>query len=375
MALNCESEDGSVIVEESTAVGSSTGETTHESVAQKKTVEVPAIKLPPARRKPAYSGLSILTEDQLPEWDALVESSPQCSIFCKSWWLKACCGAVRVLGYFDSGRLIAGIPLYYERHAGLRISRMPKLTQTWGVVMTPLPGKMVTVQSREAEILDVFAARLVQEKIFVQAFHPSIQNWLPFHWRGFTQTTHYTYVLDELGSIDKLWDGLAQVRRTNIRKARRFGIVVKECSPETVFLSSTQTFTRQGKECSYRLDYLQRLYDAARSKDAGVCLAAEDRDGKLHAAIFFAWDSKRGYHLAAGHDSSLGDRGGPALLTWSLIEYAAARTAVFDFEGSMEKQVEASFRSFGAHRIGYNRIAKAPRWLRTGLCLMGRPSI
>lgn len=321
------------------------------------------------------SGFSILTADELPEWDALVESSTHCSIFCKSWWLNAACGEVRVLGLFNSGRLIAGIPLHYERRMGIRVCCMPRLIQTMGVVIGPLAGKKVTTETRETEILDQFADRLTKEPIFVQAFHPACQNWLPFYWRGFTQTTHYTYVLDELGSMQQIWDGLAQVRRNNIRKAREVGISVRECGPEDVFNVSTQTFSRQGKECPYELEYLRRLYQAARTKDAGVCMAAEDKSGRIHAAYFFVWDRKRGYNLAGGHNPSLAWSGGSVLLMWNLIEFAAAHTDVFDFEGSMHRQIEASFRSFGGRRVAYHRIAKVPRWLRIGLCATGRASI
>lgn len=321
------------------------------------------------------SGLSLLKPEQLPLWDALVEESDQCSVFVKSWWLEAACGQARILGYFEPGRLLAGIPLHYERRWGLKMCRMPNLTQTLGVTMRPLAGKQVARSARETEILNAFAEHLAQEFIFIQAFHPAMQNWLPFYWRGFTQTTHYTYVFEDLSSISNLWDGIEKDRRTNIRKARRLGITVKECGPEVVYQSASASFARQKRKCPYTLNYLCRLYEAARAHDAGVCMAATDSKGKVHAAEFFVWDAKRGYRLAGGHDTALGSSGGAVLLVWSLIEFAATRTAVFDFEGSMRRPIEASFRSFGATRVGYHRIVKMPSWLRMGLCAAGRQQI
>jgi CelD/BcsL family acetyltransferase involved in cellulose biosynthesis len=337
-------------------------------------IDLPQVQTIDTRRRiaqltpqPRKSGLSFLAAEELPRWDALVETSPQCSLFCKSWWLKAACGEAQVLGYFESGQLVAGIPLHYSRHMGLRICCMPKHTQTLGVVIAPIEGKQVTVQSRETEILDIFAARLAQETVFVQAFHPACQNWLPFYWRGFTQTTHYTYVLDNLESTGRLWDGLAQVRRTNIRKAQKWNVRVKECSPETVYNASMQTFDRQKRNCPYSLDYFCRLYDAARANDAGICMAAEDGQGRVHAASFFVWDRNRGYYLVGGHHPDLATSGGHVLLMWNLIEFASTHTEVFDFEGSMHRPIEASFRSFGSKRVPYNLIAKFPRWLRIAL--------
>lgn len=331
---------------------------------------------PPQRNPlPPRSGLSLLSSSDLPAWDVLVEASPQCSVFNKSWWLRAACGEPRVLGYFQDSRLIAGIPLHYQWRFGQRICCMPKLTQTLGVVIASQPGKSVTVESRETEILNAFAEHLSRERIFIQAFHPECRNWLPFYWQGFTQTTHYTYVLDDLSSMDHIWDGLDKDRRANIRKARREGIRITECGPEEVHAASAASFERQGKPCSYTLDYLSRLVRAAQENHAGTCLCARDSRGRIHAAVFFVWDSRHGYQLAGGHDTALGSSGANVLLVWSLIEFAASRTAIFDFEGSMHRKIETSFRSFGAKRIPYNRIIKMPRWMRIGLCAAGRVSL
>ena len=252
---------------------------------------------------------------------------------------------------------------------------MPNLTQTMGIVMAPLPGKRVAVASREMEILSLFAEWLWREPIFIQAFHPTIQNWLPFYWRGFTQTTHYTYVLDELESLDRIWDGLSTERRTNIRKARKLGITVRECDPDLVFAAWKVTCDPQGKTSPYSADYLRRLIETAQKMGAGACLAAQDGSGTTHSACFFVWDSKRGYLIAGGHDPASSGTGASALMLWSLIEFAATRTAVFDFEGSMTKQVETSFRSFGARRIPYNRIVKMPNVMRSCLCLAGKTGV
>ncbi len=318
------------------------------------------------------AGLSLLTPEEIPQWDALVEHSPQCSVFLKSWWLRAACSQVRILGYFESGQLVAGIPLHYERRLGMRICGMPKLTATLGMAIAPSPGKKANQEARENKISGLFADWLSREPVFMQSFHSACQNWLPFYWSGYSQTTHYTYVLDDLPMLDRIWKNMDGERRTNIRKARRLGLTVRECGPEVVFEAACGSFQRQQRNCPYSLQYLCRLYEAARGHEAGVCMAAIDGNGKVHAAELFVWDAQRGYWLAGGHDTEQGSSGGAVLLVWSLIEFAAQRTAVFDFEGSMHKPIETSFRSFGARRVAYNRIARMPRWLRMGLCAAGR---
>lgn len=366
-SLSAIAEEESTIAEESLAAGMP--DQAAQSASEENQIQPQAAAL--SRR----FGVSLLADSELTAWDALVEASPQSSVFTRSWWLRAACDKPRVLGYFQDGRLIAGIPLHYQWRFGQRICCMPGLTQTFGPAIAPQPGKSVTVESRETEILNAFAERLARERVFIQAFHPECRNWLPFYWAGFTQTTHYTYVFDDLSSMDRIWDGLDKDRRANIRKARREGIRIVECGPEEVYASSAASFQRQGQRCSYALDYLSRLVRAAQENHAGICLAARDGRGRLHAAVFFVWDRCHGYQLAGGHDTALGSSGANVLLVWSLIEFAASRTSVFDFEGSMRRQIETSFRSFGAKRIPYNRIIKMPRWMRIGLCASGRVSL
>ncbi len=317
-------------------------------------------------------GLHYLGVNEYAKWDALVAVSPQGSLFSKSWWLEAIGGEIRILGYYESGRLIAGIPLYFERRMGVRVCCMPKLTQTWGVVVEPLPGKRVNAAAHEMRILGTFARRLAEERVFFQAFHPANQNWLPFYWNGFRQTTHFTYVLDNLQDLGRVWDGLEQNARTKIRKAQKLGLVVKRCGPELVFNASVQSFERQKKPHPFSREYFERLFNSAKSNDAGECFAAVDSEGRVHDAVLLVWDCKRTYFLAGGGDSSLRNSGGGSLLVWHCLQFAAFRSRVFDFEGSMLEPVQTFFRSFGATQVAYNRIMKFPAWLRACLCVAGK---
>jgi Acetyltransferase (GNAT) domain len=317
-------------------------------------------------------GMRYLEADEYAAWDALVDASPQGSLFCKSWWLRAIGGETAVLGYFESGRLVAGMPLYFEKRMGLRFCCMPELTQTWGVVIEQLSGRRVSTAARETRIVGAFAQRLARERMFFQAFHCASANWLPFYWNGFKQTTRYTYVLDDLQSLDRVWEGFEQNTRSTIRKAQKLGVVVSPCTPEVVFDGSAKTHTRQQKRHPYPLEYLRRLYDAARENGAGECFAAQDREGRVHDTALLVWDSKRAYNLAGGGDPSLRSSGAGSLLVWHSIQFAASRTSVFDFEGSMIQPIEHFFRSFGSKQVAYHLVMKFPSWFRACLCLAGK---
>jgi hypothetical protein len=92
----------------------------------------------------------------------------------------------------------------------------------------------------------LFSEHLAMYPFFMQLFHPACDNWLPFYWKGFSQTTHYTYVIDELLPLDRVWEGLDKRLRAQIRKAKKNGLQVKPCSADVVFDMSMKTFQRQG---------------------------------------------------------------------------------------------------------------------------------
>jgi hypothetical protein len=311
------------------------------------------------------NALRYLTKDEYSAWDQLVGVSPQGSAFSRSWWIKAV--GAEVLGLFQSDRLVAGIPLYYEKRMGMRVCIPPKLTPTCGVVMEPLSGKRVSMINREMEILSIFAEHLAKEKIFYQCFHPDLTNWLPFLWKGFRQTSRFTYVLDDLTDLDAVWDQIEKKMRASIKKAQTIGIEVRECSVDTVFRLSAKTFGRQGMAVPFSRDYFVCLAESAQANNSGACLSAVDKEGRVHAATLLVWDQKRTYYLVGGGDPDLRSSGAQCLLTWESIRFACTRSATFDFEGSTLEPIERVFRAFGAKQVPYNFIMKFPLWLHTYL--------
>jgi hypothetical protein len=304
--------------------------------------------------------LRYLRPVEYPLWEALVEVSPQGNVFCRPWYLNALRGDVRVLAYIEGDHLIAGIPLYFQHWLGLRLCRMPRLVHTWGVIMEPLEGKRATVASREMEILKLFAKELSKEKFFIQSFHPTLSNWLPFYWNGFRQTTHFTYVLEDFPDLDKIWDQMGANVRRNIHKAERAGIKIVPCNSDLVAATAEKTFKHQCKKMPYSRSYINQLYLAAKQNSAGECFAAIDKQGKTHAATFVVWDHKRAYYLASGTDPKLRTSGAQSLLIWHLLEFTAGLAGTFDFVGSVVEPIGRFFGKFGAKLVPHNRIMKLP---------------
>jgi len=330
-----------------------------------------SLKGPPKLNAKGPFTLRYLDPSEYRLWDALVDISPQSSVFCRSWWLSAV-GDVHVLACFSGDELIAGIPLYFEKLFGIRVCTMPKLTQTWGVVMRPLPGKAVVAAERETKILRAFAVQLSGYRLFFQAFHPSLSNWLPFYWSGFRQTTRFTYVLNDLTDLGRVWHGLSDNVRCTIKKAEKAGLIVVPCSIEEVYRCECLSYLRRGRVPPHGESLLKSIYDAARNNDSGACFAVVDRAGTVHSACLLVWDSNRAYRLVAGSEPQLRNSGANTLGTWDAIQFAAHRTRKFDFAGSIIESIEHFNRGFGAHQVPYNIVIKASTVIHSCLQLAGK---
>lgn len=315
--------------------------------------------------------LRYLEPSEYPLWDALVDISPQGSVFCRSWWLDAV-GDVRVLACFSGKQIIAGMPLYLERHFGISVCTMPKLTRSWGVVMRPLEGKAVTAAARETKILRAFAVQLSRYRLFFQAFHPSLSNWLPFHWSGFRQTTRFTYVIDDLTDLNRVWHEMSESARGQVRKADKAGFTVVPCGIDQVYKCECQSFLRQGKRPSHSESLLRSVYYSAKKNDSGACFAVVDREGKVYSARLLVWDRHRAYYLVAGADSRLRGSGANSFGVWSAIQFAAQRSRSFDFAGSVIEGIERFNRNFGATQVSYNYVIKAPIVVHSCLQFAGK---
>jgi hypothetical protein len=62
--------------------------------------------------------------------------------------------------------------------------------------------------------------------VFSQSFHHSITNWQPLSWKGFTQTTRYTYILKDLSDLDKVMENFEKSKKGDMGRARE---VYKSC--------------------------------------------------------------------------------------------------------------------------------------------------
>jgi hypothetical protein len=238
--------------------------------------------------------------------------------------------------------------------------------------MRPLEGRQVAVASRETKILQAFAVELARHRLFFQAFHPGLANWLPFYWSGFRQTTRFTDVLEDLGDLTQVWRGMDESARRQIKKAEKAGLTVVPCCIDEVYRCECQSFQRQGRKPSHSESLLRTLYGSAKENDSGACFAVVDREGTVYSARLLVWDKNRAYNIVAGADTRLRGSGANSLGVWSAIQFVEPRSRSFDFAGSVIESITRFNRNFGAKQVPYNYVIKAPTLVHCGLQLVGK---
>lgn len=325
--------------------------------------------------KPTYDIEILSCCDSLEEWDRFVDDSPQGCIFCRSWWLKAVCpNNFEILTIRKRDEIVAGMPIPLYRKGGYPIIHMPKLTQTLGVLFSP--STRTTYEGRlsdEMKVLDILVEAIPKFSYFSIRFHYSFSNWLPFYWAGYQQTTRYTYVIENLTDVDKVFSNFAHSKRKNIKKAEQLVTGGSDLSAEDFYANHVMTLNKQGESISYKYDLFKRIYDAAIENSAGKIWYAIDGQENIHAAIFVIFDGKSAYYLISTIDPDYRNSGAATLLLRDAIAYASQYTRRFDFEGSMIRDVEHSFRKFGGVQTPYFSITKDNRSLlvKASLKLLG----
>jgi len=297
-------------------------------------------------------------------------------VFSQPWWLDAVCGKDNwdVALVEKGGQIFATLPYFIKRRAIFSIITMPNLTQTMGpYIKYPKNQKYYKKISWEHKMLEGLIKRLPNFSYFSQNFHYSAQNWLAFYWRGYQQTTRYTYVIDDI-SLENLSENFETDIRRRRRKAENLGIKVKEGHDIQQFYRLNQmTYARKNMQAPDSLEFVQRLYNSAHARQACKILFAYNTDGKTVAASFLVFDKVTVYYLMGGIDPDFADTGAMDVVLYESIKFALKTGRKFDFEGSVTQSIEKYFRSFGAKQAPYFNVSKSnSKLISTALFLRKR---
>lgn len=295
------------------------------------------------------------------QYRALCDAEPSIPLFSQAWWLDAVAeGCWDVALVETGGEVKASMPYVIRKRGTFTLISQPPLTQNLGPWMRGSSAKYAKRLGEQKKAFYALIEQLPRFDYFNQNWHYNNTNWQPFYWRGFQQTTRYTYVLHELQDEKALWEGMQENIRGDIRKARRrFGLEVSsEASLEEFRELNRKVFHRQGRILPYSEDVVERIDEACARQGCRRIFVARDCQGRGHAGVYMVWNENSAYYLLGGGDPELRNSGATSLCMWEAIQFASTVTKRFDFEGSMLERVERFFRAFGATQTPYINVSK-----------------
>ena len=275
-------------------------------------------------------------------------------------WLNAVCGDDwMALTYKNkAGKVEAIMPLPFKKILNKIIFKMPKQTQFLGIWFAVNNNLVHKNYSKQQEIIDYFISVIPKFLLFKIRFSPDFVNAQPFIWKGFKQTNQYSYFLKNIKEHDLLFKSFKGNIRTDIRKAEKIISIEETDDIKTFYEINSLSFKRQNMDIKYSFDLVEKIDTYLKSINRRKILFAKDKDGNIHAVLYLLIDNNAAYYLWGGANPDLRSSNAQNYLLWEAIKLASKEVDVFDFEGSMIKNVALVYRKFNASILPYSRISK-----------------
>jgi hypothetical protein len=272
-------------------------------------------------------------------------------LFCQPWWLDITAGPdgwdVLISRHAD-GTLQAVWPFGKKQSIGFTRIFLPPYTPYLGPQLI-YPNSLTEYERRsfEHKVIGDLISNLPTSRDIRFKWSVGYDNWMPFYWQGFEQTTRYTYISNPIANEEDQLRCLKNSVRRQIKKAEA-ELEVQESNDVTSVLRLYESSLEQ-QAASHAADegLLRKLNDKIAEHQCGTVLEARSGE-EVVAALYLVWDQDQMYYLYGGQDIKSKDSGAKTYLFWKALRMASERQLIFNFEGSMIPGVERFFRGFGA---------------------------
>ena len=201
---------------------------------------------------------------------------------------------------------------------------------------------------------------------------PSIfTDFQPFIWRKYKVVPNYTYVHNLDKPVNELFSSFSAERRNRIKKVEKDNIKITQ-ETDYLIIGSLIKDTFKRNRIKYNNQILTRLLSEFSNLSNSFAFIAKDEKGIL-AYSFCVHDKLTAYYLFGGTSNENMHTGVGSATLWECIKKAKKLgLRKFDFEGSMNPQIERYFRGFGGHLTPYFTINKANVFLEFALTFFKR---
>jgi len=287
-------------------------------------------------------------------------------LFMQAWWFDAVCLPMGkqwdVLLCEEKGEILGAMPYHITKKYGFKIIVQPRGAQYNGVWIDYLKDmKLHKRYSFEKRVMDNLIDQLESLNVshYSQNFHHSFTNWQPFYWRGFRQTTRYTYLLKDLSDLDRCFENFSYAKQRHLKKEIDDLIIDFSLSAAEFYDFHKQCLRQKNAKIEYSQELLLSVYNETLKREQGKIIALKDKNNNLHSALFIVWDKNAAYAYVYSIDLQFKNDGTSTKMFWEAIKFVSDKTKIFDFEGSMIESVAQSYQQFGTEQIPYFNISKS----------------
>ena len=279
------------------------------------------------------------------------------SIFTQPWWLDIVAPKQWEDIQIKKGEeIFARMPIVKIKRKGFNMIEMPILTHKMGPWIKETSPKQERRHSNERKLLQELIDELPEVDYFSYNLDTNIQNFLPFVWKGFEQSSLSTFKFEFPFQLEELWKGMKSSVRRGIKRAKEELSLDSQLSISEAYELIEKTFTRQNIRPPFSENILERIFQEANSRNRISIIGARDKQNKLVASQVYIHDDDCTYYIAGGIDSDSNVAGLASYLIWEGINIAHSKNNSFDFEGSSIQSIENFFSTFGAKHCHYHRI-------------------
>jgi hypothetical protein len=272
-------------------------------------------------------------------------------LFCQPWWLDVTAGPDNwdaVISRQADGTIQAVWPFGKKTQFGFTRIFLPSYTAYLGPQLF-YPDKLNEYERRSFEhmVLKDLISKLPQSRDVRFKWSVGYDNWMPFFWQGFEQTTRYTYISKAISSEEEQLLSLKNSVRRQIKKAEAELDFQESTDVTSVLRLFASSLEQRTESLDVNEGLLRKLHSKVIEHQSGTVLEARNKE-EVIAALYLVWDHEQMYYLYGGQDGKSKDSGAKTYLFWKALRMASERQLTFNFEGSMIPGVERFFRGFGA---------------------------
>ena len=262
-----------------------------------------------------------------------------------------------VCAIIKNNELIASMPYHIRRHKGLIYTDQPPFTQFLGPWIKQDVRNNLSYRKYH-EIIENLYNQLPEFDYCCHHWHYDYQDWLPLYWKGFKQTTRYTYIIPPEQPLETTWDKINYTSKREILKSQQKYKIHFLDDFECFYGFVKNNFALKNKNNPYDYSFFSKINDACVTNNCRIIIAAADESKSIHGVIYLLFDTNSLYYFSGGCDNTGLKDDLIKLLVWESIKIANEKKLIFDFEGSMIKNVEFFFNSFGCIQKPYFSVSK-----------------